>query len=188
MLFSLLGTVFSSILSGGATGIFGVIAQRFADYQNKKLDLAKAAQDQAFELEKRKIDIQISAQEWAGRTKVAEVEGATASDVAASNAFAASLLKEPERYSDAGKTTPGQNWVLVLLDVLRGSVRPLLTVYLCILTTLVYYEAKKLVNSQHMTEAQALELMQTIVGSILYLTTTCVLWWFGTRNKSGPKE
>ena len=30
---------------------------------------------------------------------------------------------------------------------------------------------------------QTEEMWGLIVGTILYLTTTCVLWWFGTRNK-----
>lgn len=182
----ILGTIFGSIFSGGATGIIGVVAQRFADYQNKKLDMAIEKQRGEQELEKRKVDAEIMTQEWAGRTKVAEVEAAGHEAVADAQAFAASFAMEPQRFSEASKVTEGQQWVLVALDALRGSVRPLLTLYLCALTTMVYLQARALLAKEDLDAAAALDLEKLIVGQILYLTTTCVLWWFGTRNRQ-PK-
>lgn len=182
MLLSLIGTVFSGILAGGATGILGVAFQRFFDYLHVKETLKKEKQQQDFELEKRRIDIQVTQAEWAGRVKVADTEASAAKDVAESNAFAASLFKEPERYS-TGTTTAGQQWVLVLLDALRGSVRPLLTIYLCVLVTMLWIEARTIVGKEDLSTAEAVQLMQTIVGSIIYVWTTCTLWWFGTRNR-----
>jgi hypothetical protein len=180
----LLGTVFASILSGGATGIVGVIAQRVADYKNRQLDIQAQQSKQAHEVAMRRADAEIMAQEWAARTKVAEVEVAGRSDVADSQAFAASF-NEPARYSEGVKPSRGQGWVLVLLDALRGAVRPVLTVYLCVLTTLVYMQAREMVGNG-LTAAEAMALVKMVVGTILYLTTTCVLWWFGTRNKGKP--
>jgi hypothetical protein len=71
----------------------------------------------------------------------------------------------------------------VLLDLFRGLVRPALTVYLCVLSTLIYYQARELIAQQPLKPDQALQIENLIVGTILYLTTTCVLWRFGTRNK-----
>lgn len=183
----LLGTVFASILSGGATGIIGVIAQRVADYKNKQLDLQAQKDKQAHEIAMRQADAAILAQEWAARTKVAEVEVAGRSDVADSESFAASFATEPQRYSEGVKPTKGQGWVLVLLDAIRGVVRPALTVYLCVLTTLVYVQAREMVGNG-LTAAEALALVKMVVGTILYLTTTCVLWWFGTRNRQAQPK
>ena len=182
----LLGTVFGSIFSGGATGIIGVIAQRFADYKNRQLDLK--LQEQKYEHERglRKLDAEIMAQEWASRTKVAEVEAAGKEAVADAEAFAESYKLEPNRYAEGVKPTRAQAWILIAMDVVRGLVRPILTVYLCVLTTLVYVQARRVLVSEDLTPAQAVELVHMIVGTILYLTTTCVLWWFGTRNKSAP--
>ena len=179
-----LGTIFGSIFSGGATGLFGVAIQRIADYKNKQLDMALEAQRAANEIAKRKADAEIMAQEWAGRLKVAQTEGDAAKDVAESQAFAASMLKEPERYSNASSLTSNQNWLLVLLDVFRGAIRPALTLYLCILTTAVWYQARAVLGKEDLDGATALDVWKMVVGTILYLTTTCVLWWFGTRNKS----
>jgi hypothetical protein len=183
-----LGTVFGSVLSGGATGLLGVVAQRWADHKNKQLDLARERQQQEFELAKRKADAEIMAQEWAARTRVAEVEAAGRSDVADSEALAASYALEPKRYSEGVKPGRVGGFFLILLDVVRGLVRPGLTVYLCVLTTMVYYQARELIGKEDLTSGEALHLEKMIVGTILYLTTTCVLWWFGTRHRgSAPK-
>jgi hypothetical protein len=60
-------------------------------------------------------------------------------------------------------------------------------VYLCILTTLIYLLARNKVTAEDLTSTEALDLLKLIIGSILYLTTTCVLWWFGTRNARTTK-
>jgi hypothetical protein len=177
-----LTTIFSSIFTGGATGIIGVIAQRWADYKNRQLDIEMQKTKQDHEIQMRKADAEIMAQEWAARTKVAEVEAGAAMDVAESQAFADSYRIEPAMFSQSVKPSKGQGWVLVVLDFLRGSIRPILTLYLSIISTLVYLEARKYYGD--LTPADANELMKNIIGTIMYLWVTIVLWWFGTRNKS----
>lgn len=180
----ILGTIFGSIFSGGATGLIGVVLQRFADYKNKQLELQIDAQKQSHEIALRRVDAEISAQEWAARTQVAQVEAAGKEAVADAQAFAASFGLEPKRYAEGVKLTTGQAWLMVVLDALRGSVRPLLTVYLCFLTTVVWYQARSVLGAENLDTQAALDVWKMVVGNILYLTTTCVLWWFGTRNKA----
>lgn len=179
----ILGAIFGSIFSGGATGLLGVIIQRWADFKNRQLDLQLEKERRETEIAKRKADAEIMQQEWNGRLKVAQEEGATSKDVAETNAFAGTLFKEPERYSNAATVTPGQQWILVLLDALRGVVRPLLTIYLCALTTYVWFQVRALVESENLDGEAALGVWKMVVQNILYLTTTVVLWWFGTRNR-----
>jgi hypothetical protein len=192
----ILGTVFGSIFSGGATGIIGVVAQRFADYKNKQLDMQLEAQRQANALQMKEVDAKIMAQEATAKVEQTKVEGElrkeddiikgkTETDVADAAALAASYNLEPKQFS-SGTLTDGQRWLMVVLDAFRGAVRPLLTIYLCMLTTLVYYQARNILSGQQLDMATAMELEKMIVGTILYLTTTCVLWWFGTRNKGTP--
>lgn len=186
MLIEMLGTFFSSILSGGVTGILGVMVQRYADLQNKKLDRELSNDRYIHEEEMRRLDAEIMREEWAQRTRIAEIEAAGKVEVADSEAFAASF-NEPSLYSAKVQPTRGQSWMLVILDFIRGIVRPGLTIYLCVVTTLIYMHAKTLAGS--MTEAQAAELLKLVVGTILYLCTTCLLWWFGVRNKQpAPKQ
>lgn len=185
----LIGTIISSILAGGATGLIGVVAQRWADYKNKQLDLQLEKQRGELELAKRDKDAVILAQEWAGRVRVADVEAGAKMDEAESKAFSASFQHDKAAYStgalDKLKGWWGQlmRFLLGMVDVIRGLVRPGLTVYLCVVTTLMYLEASRRLCATDLTAAQALELVKMIVATVLYLTTTCVLWWFGTRNK-----
>lgn len=183
----LLGTIFGAIFSGGATGLIGVAIQRFADYKNKKLDIQIEKERRETEIAKRRADAEIMQAEYAGKLKVSQEEGATSRDVAETNAFAQTLFKEPERYSQ-GTFTTGQQWVLVVLDALRGSVRPLLTIYLCALTTYVWVQVRTLVASENLDTAAALEVWKMVVQNILYLTTTVTLWWFGTRNRQAQPK
>lgn len=182
----ILGTIFGSIFSGGATGLLGVILQRVADYKNKQLDMQLEAQRFAHELEKRRVDAEIMKQEWAGRLQVAQAEAAGAEAVADANAFAASFKLEPPQYA-SGKLTPNQTWLMVILDFIRGSIRPALTIYLCLLTTYVWYQVRTILGTTSLDIQGAVAVWNMVVGNILYLTTTCVLWWFGTRNKGQPK-
>ena len=76
----------------------------------------------------------------------------------------------------------------MLLDFARGIVRPALTIYLCALTTYIWWQVRQLIDKEDLDPAEVLEVWKMVVNTILYLTTTCILWWFGTRNKGqAPK-
>lgn len=179
-----LGTIVGGIFSGGATGLLGVIAQRWADYKNKQLDIQLEQIKFSHEVELRKADAEIMEKEWQGRLKVATTEADAAKDVAESKAFEASYGYDNVRYS--GKGTPAQNWVFVILDFCRGIVRPALTMYLCVLVTLIYYTTRDKLRAEDLTPDQALDLYKLLLGSIIYVWTTVSLWYFGTRNKAQP--
>ena len=179
----ILGTLVGSIFSGGATGIIGVIAQRFADYKNKQLDMELEKQRFSQQVEMKRIDAEIMKEEYAAKKEIVQVETAGATDVADAQALAASFAMEPKRYSNEATLTPGQNWLMILLDFFRGAIRPALTLYLCALVTVIYFLARDKVKAEDLDADQALDLLKLLIGTILYVWTTCTLWWFGTRNK-----
>lgn len=182
----LLGQGLLAIVSGGATGILGVIFQRVFDHWKQKQELDKIKAQNAHELAMKKADAEIMAQEWAARTKVAQVEGETAREVADAQAFAASFAAEPKRYAEGVKAGRIGGFLLVLADVIRGIVRPGLTLYLAWIATELYNDSQKLVSGTGFEAKLLVGMHQQIVFTLLYLFTTCVLWWFGTRNK-GPQ-
>jgi hypothetical protein len=92
------------------------------------------------------------------------------------------MLKEPERYSSEAKVTPAQNWFLVLLDVFRGGVRPGLTLYLCVLVSMLLKQSSSMLDKEDLTPEEALKTLLLLIDAIIYVWTTCTLWWFGTRN------
>jgi len=177
-----------SILTGGASGLLGVIAQRAFDAWNKKQELDKMKAQWEHEAVMKDKDAAIMAQEWASRTQIAGTEADAAKDVAQSNAFAESLKSQAVRYSEGKQTGPFLTGCLVLLDVFNGAVRPALTVYLCALTTYIWFQVRELLKHESLTPAEALGLWTLVIETILYLTTTCVLWHFGTRNKQSVPD
>lgn len=179
----IVGNVFGSALAGGASGFLGVVLQRFFDWLHVREETKQKKQDQEFELSKKRIDVEIADKEWAGRTRIADTEAGAAKDVAESNAFAASLLREPERYSERTLVTTSQNWLLVILDFVRGIVRPGLTLYLCVLVSMIWFEAKSLIAAEDITAEQALKIILLLIDAVIYVWTTCTLWYFGTRNR-----
>lgn len=183
-----MGDLFSgvmAILSGGATGLLGVVAQRLFDHWKLKQENDRLRVIHEHEIAMRRVDGELMAQEWAQRTKVAQVEGETKREVADTEAFAASFQLEPKRYAEGVKTGKIGGFLLVLVDVLRGVVRPGLTVYLAWIATELYWQSVKVIALLNPGAQAALlaEVHRQIVFTLLYLFTTCVLWWFGTRSK-----
>lgn len=171
----------ASVLSGGLTGVIGSVTQKVFEYKSKQLDVELQKEKYANEILLKKADAEIMAQEWAARTKIAEKEADAKVDAEDAKAFAAALTSEPQKYHE-GSLTVGQNWMMVMLDFLRGIIRPGLTIYLCGITTAIYIQAKNIMGTD-LQVGQAYELVDHIVNTILYLCTSCVLFWFGTRNK-----
>lgn len=181
----------ASFLSGGATGIIGVLAQRYFDWKAEQLKLEAVKVNNQHALAMIEANGKLMDREWRGRAEVAKTEGDTARDVADAAAFAASYNTEPKSFLESQKPVGGKIGKTVYLlmgitDMVRGLVRPGLTVYLCVLTTLIYLRAELLIDKHGMTmdSKDAFELVKYIIYSVLYLTTTVTLWWFGTRNKS----
>lgn len=175
-----------AILSGGVTGLLGVVFQRFADYKNKQLDMQIEKQKGDLELLKMDKEAQIRQAEIAGKIEVANVETRGASDVAESAAFTKSFEMEPKRYADgpapAGRAGVISYLLLTTVDVIRGIVRPVLTLYLCGIATYLYLDAHSLLSAKIFTPEQAISIVGGIIDTILYLWVTCTTWWFGTRN------
>lgn len=188
----MLTDLLSVVMSGGVTGLLGIVAQRAFDWMGEREKRRTLEARQAHEVAMVKANAEVMAQEWAAREKMAITEAAGRQAVAEQEAFAASYRLEPERYAD-GKAPKGLigslGWLLmVLTDFARGIVRPGLTVYLCIITTLIYFQAADMIDEYglRLGVAAANDLIRRIIETILYLTTTCVLWWFGTRNAGKP--
>jgi hypothetical protein len=175
--------IITSLLGGGATGLFGVVIQRWADFKNKELDLQLFDKRATQELAMREMDAKLAIAEATSRQRIAEIQAAGASDVAESAAFAASYGYDNKPLANQSLLTPKQNWLFVFVDTLRGIVRPLLTLYLCVLVTAMYVLARDELKGEDINVDQALQLVSDLMHTVLYVWVTVTLWWFGTRNK-----
>jgi len=175
---SLLGSVVS-LFTGGVTGLLGVVVQRGFDIANKAQDIKLASINNDHAIKMKETDGKLMAQEWAARTQVVSIESDAKKDVAESEAFKESMWKEPDRYSK-----PSDSKALVALDFIRGIIRPGLTIYLCAIVTLMYLEMRAMIAMKDvMLSVDVFSVYELIVNTVLYLFTTVVLWYFGTRNK-----
>lgn len=167
--------MFEYLLSGAFTGIVGAIVSRVGDYFTKKQDIEIIKIKCASEKELLEAQDRIMKTEWVGRNLVAATEGETARDVADGKSFQTSILSDAHIYANQKMVTAGQNWVMVILDFIRGFIRPALTAYLVILMSISYF-------------MEVPEIKAQIVKTILSVTTTVVLWWFGTRSRDNKKK
>jgi hypothetical protein len=168
-----------SVLSGGATGLIGTALQSVYQYKTRKLDIELEKSKAANELEQRKLDIEQTKQEWASRTQIAEITTAGEVDKADAEALEKSYELEPQQYSEKSLLTRAQNWLFVLVDTFRALIRPSITVYLCVIVTLIYVQTRGLITTN---QTDSFALLEKLVNTILYVTTSVVLWWFGSRG------
>lgn len=161
-------SILLSLLSGGLTGLIGKWVERYFDHKAKKLEA---------EIEERKFQHQLAMQQMIGKAAV-EVED--------SKAFKASIQSDDVEKFYEGKYTHKQAWLMVFLDFARGFVRIGLTAYLCILTTLIYIKAEKIVSLDVLLPSMAYDILTLIINTILYMTTLAVCWQFGSRASNAP--
>lgn len=169
-----------SILGGGATGLFGTIATAFVSY--KKIKEENRHKEQMAVVNQQTIRL-----EGELNLRQAQVEGeiqqSLADTKAAAEGLVASYEHDQRRYA-TGKLGKFGRFLMVLVDFARGSMRPGLTTYLVVLTTLMYVEMLTLVNGLQgaLNGSNAVVLLQHIIMTVLYLTVTCVTWWFAGRQ------
>ena len=177
-----------SSFGGGITGLIGGAVEKVFAYKTKKLEIEMAKERYVHEVAMRKADAEIMAQEWAARTKVAEIEAESKIEVEDAKAFAITKENEDKNYLDyLDKLTPVQDWLFVVLEFCKGSIVPFLTFYLCTITTIIYLKAAKLLNMDIILPGMAYDMVNQITNTILYLTTTACMYAFGIRNREKRK-
>lgn len=74
--------------------------------------------------------------------------------------------------------------LLGLVDFLKSFMRPGLTAYLVALTSWITYKAMEIITAHQtlLSTEQAMALFMNVVNIIIYLTVSCVTWWFGDRR------
>lgn len=155
------------VLSGGVTGLVGtVISGGMKFFENKQKHGHELA---IMEMEMRQMD-----KEAELAVKVAETEMEGKDRTAAWAALEASYKESTSRMS-----TGDSPW-LILVDVVRGLMRPVITLGTLLLMAVIYFTI-----AQDMAPGpDGIPVQVTIVTTVLYIATTSVLWWFGTRNLS----
>lgn len=165
-----------AVFTGGLTGILGSGLQFLGKYFSDR-------QDHKFQLEMRKVDMESTKLEAELAVRRAEQEAAATMALAEQASFDKSFDNDKATYSS--NVTGMAQWVLVSVDAIRGLVRPVLTLWLCYLTGRVYAQTMALTGGiKSFDIAQLYIMLDNVINSILYIGSTVILWWFGTRPNS----
>lgn len=185
----ILGTVLTGVLSGGATGLLGVLLQRFFDARKaaQDIELARLQLDAARETRRMELEAQERMASNAAATQQLQAQlDAHAREVEADNAaYVASIASDRATYlaPNAQQHSRLARWLMAVVDAARGLMRPGVTVYSLVLLTSLAAWVRDMHQRQALvlTAAQQHELTMQVVGTVIYLTTTTVVWWFGVR-------
>jgi hypothetical protein len=177
-----------SLLTGGATGILGTIASGILRYFNTR-------QQQKYELDKMEMDLKLMSAEAEHADRIASIEAEAAETRAEWEGLRESYREAATRYST--EAHPALVWV----DVVRGLMRPVLTLGLVILVGIVFFNAGSDIDTgsldtiiqscRHLSGEELSQCIITrvetsarlrIISTVLYLATAAVLWWFGSRQ------
>lgn len=154
-----------SLLTGGATGLIGTVLSGGLKYFTNK-------QEQSHELKVMEMELRHMDKEAEVALKIEEKKQEGKEAQAAWAGLEASYREAGQRWS-----TGDSGWI-VAVDVVRGLMRPLLTLALVVLMGTIYF-----------IHGPANPTMQEqIVATVLYLATSAVLWWFGSRMADTKKK
>ncbi len=152
------------VLSGGVTGLIGtVISGGMKFFENKqKHGHELAIMD--MEIKQMHVEAEIA-------KDVAELEMEGKDRQAAWSALEASYKESTSRMS-----TGDSQW-LVMVDVVRGLMRPVITLGLLLGIGVIYFTV-----GADTTLPDGTPMTVNIIQTVLFVGTTAVLWWFGTRH------
>lgn len=188
MISEIVGIV-GSAASGGLLGLAGTGIQallKFFEVREEKktqialreLDIRELEMERQLAMQQAEIDLEKIREQAAGELAVIEERVAGEVMTASYEADRASYsLESVQRLTGFWKNLAG--FALAVVDVVRGLMRPLITVYslwlLSAIGWLMYTAADGVIP-----EMPALWL--EVVQAVILLATTSVTWWFGSRQ------
>lgn len=194
-------TLLAPIFGGGATGLIGVVAQRYFDLKAKDrdLELIKANNDHALALAKYEHEAakeRLAAEADLAQDRWAHEEAAQAASSELrlaeldSEVRIASMENDGARYSLGLQMSQHAADRLAEVDVLRGKVRPYATAALMIMELIVIVAAFGLVlysGRSAIPPDAPMQFLFEAYRTLAYMSTTSLTWWFGVRPSQPGK-
>jgi hypothetical protein len=179
--------MFLESLLGVGTGLIGTITTSFINLKTQKLSNEHQLLMRDKDIEERKQEattqIAIDSQQISGAIDNLETQ-AYLESLKGANADLLTDAKLQALTADKHWTSKVLAFLMGLVDTFRASVRPLLTIYLVVLTTVITNKSIVIISSKSdlLTTAQAQDLFVQVTNIVLYLTVAVVTWWFGDRR------
>lgn len=191
----ILGSVFSGIFGGGATGLLGVLLQRYFDHKKVANDTEIIKLQLRAAHETRKIELEAQERMATKAADLALVQAQLDAQAREAEADSADYIKslDSDRATfimpEAQKQSRAVRWALGFVDFVRGLMRPAITAYTLALLTAVWYWVQTMYSTMglKLTPEQVLGLANQAIGTIVYLAVTTTVWWFGVRPAHPPR-
>lgn len=183
------------ILFGGLTGLIGTALTEILKYKNKKMefehDLKMVALETAAMKEEARMQIAITKAEIEGEIELADAQAYKESLKSGQTPIFSELWID-RLFSVQGKF--GRFFAIpvavliatgfAFVDWLRAFMRPVLTIYLTGMSTIITWMAWEIMqkNSVVMSTQEAIGIYTEATSIVIYLTVSCVTWWFGDRT------
>lgn len=158
-------------MTGGIFGMFGSLLSFGAKY-------FQAKQDQEFKREDRQHEKDLIELNMKSQSHETEMELAIEAQKGSYLGLGASILAD-------SKTKESWKWV----NAVRSLFRPLLTAGLLTISFLIFRDLMDAMDGEGLLsfdKQEARELLVYIVNSIVFCTTTAIVWWFGERAFTPP--
>ena len=140
-----------SVLTGGATGILGSVLGKVFNFADVFIEEKKAKGEHERTMEMHRLQSELRADELESELAIGQEQSAGAAQV--------------ESYAMMPGVEVPDPWVAAILRLMR----PLLTVMLVGIVWYIYASSDDLAQQE------------TIIQSVIYMSSTAVLWWFGDR-------
>ena len=140
-----------SVLTGGATGILGSVLGKVFNFADVFIEEKKAKGEHERTIEMHRLQSELRADELESELAIVQEQSAGAAQVASYAMMTGVEVPYP--------------WVAAILRLMR----PLLTVMLVGIVWYIYASSDDIAQQE------------TIIQSVIYMSSTAVLWWFGDR-------
>ncbi|MBU1633260.1 hypothetical protein KJ762_01985 [bacterium] len=183
--------ILASILGGGLTGLIGNALTSFTNFKMQKLKNDHAAKMADLDMQTIRLEaemqVKVTTAETEGKISLAEVDALKASYGQAEKPLFDSS------YMNKLMESPWTAWIGAILSFLFGIVdflkhlaRPAITYYLMGVSTWITIVAWQTLQQTSETTpletTQAYALFDKIITIMVYLTVSCVSWWFADRR------
>lgn len=174
-----LGQSIGAILAGGATGILGSLISLAGEF--KKIKEQHRHEERMTELATESMQIEAKL-----KLEQTVTEGEIQQQLAALETLRASYDHDKATYytKTGVKIIDGfVGFCFGLVDVIRGFIRPVITVLMALVAIEVHNEMINMMAQmeQPLTPEQAAQIYANMNNVIFFIATTVILWWFGTR-------
>lgn len=189
-MWAFLANLFSGGAIGAVTGLFGVAVQRYFDLKNATVQMQKSAQDNAHELAMKQMDIDQMKAEADSKFAVSELDAQSVISAQDAEIRKAAYALEPQTYSDKTRVNGFFSNAFAMLDIIRGLVRPGLTVFFAVAFMIIFWECIGILKAEHVSISpdDAYDLIQSCVNLVITLFATCTTFYFGTRNQQSEAK